>query len=441
MNLNKRLFVLVILSTLCLNVFSQESKKITMNLNQCIEYAKQYNLSVKKARLSYIQSQVNTSESKQALYPDLNFSSSQNFSYYAEKQNETLDQASYTGSYGLNSSMTLYNGGKLRKSILQKQKEEKVSELEIKDAENQITALIIQYYIEILYANESVKIQEAIQNLSYQQLKRSEALLKAGSISKADYAQLESENISYQYQLIQAKNSLQKSKLDLKQLLELRDDIEIEIPAIEDEDVLALLPSLNEVYNNSYSGFVSITNSKNNIEISKISKSIAKSGYYPSISLSAGLSTNTNSQSTLSLTNQLKSSFFESVGLNISIPIYSRGQNKSNLKRAEIAIEKSELELATAEKEAWKIIETLYLDAINNQSSFVAAKAKVKSQEISYQLVEEKFNLGLKNTIELMTERNNLLTSQQQMLQSKYQAIMSKQLMLFYQQKPLEINY
>lgn len=132
---------------------------------------------------------------------------------------------------------------------------------------------------------------------------------------------------------------------------------------------------------------------------------------------------------------------FESLGLNISVPIFSRGQNKSNVKRADISIRESELELAFAEKNAWKTIETLYLDAINNQNSFVAAKAKVKAQEISYQLVEEKFNLGMKNTIELMTERNNLLTAQQEMLQSKYQAIMSKELMLFYQYQPLDLKY
>jgi outer membrane protein len=412
-----------------------------MNLNECIDYAKQHNLTVKKAELSYQQSQVNTLEAKQALYPDLSFSSEHNFSYYAEKENQSLDKASYTGNYGLNSSMTLYNGGKLRKTIKQNIKQEEVSKLDIKDAENQITVSIIQYYIEILYANESVKIQESILKLSQEQLKRSEALLKAGSISKADYAQLESQNVSYQYQLIQAKNSLQKSKLNLKQLLELREDIDISIPNIDDSDVLALLQPLNEVYKNSYDWFVSISNSKNNIELSKISKSIAQSGYYPTIGLSAGLSTGHSSQSPLNLAHQLKSGFYETFGVNISVPIFSRGQNKSNVKKAEISIKESEVELAVAEKNAWKTIETLYLDAINNQNSFVAAKAKVKSQETSYQLVEEKFNLGMKNTIELMTERNNLLTAQQEMLQSKFQAIMSKELMLFYQYQPLDLKY
>ena len=441
MNFIKRFFALVLILNLCSYAYAQEGKKITMNLNECIEYAKQHNLIVKKAKLSYEQSQVNTYVSKQALYPDLSFSSGQNFSYYAEKQSGAIDKASYTGNYGLNSSMTLYNGGRLRKTILQNQKKENISQLEIKDAENNITVSIIEDYISILYAIETVKIQEAILKLSEEQLKRSEALLKAGSISKADYSQLESENVSYKYQLIQAQNSLQKAKLELKQLLELRDDIDIVLPNIENSDVLSLLQPLNDVYKKSYDGFIPITNSKNNIELSKLEKSIAKSAYYPTISLSAALSTGHTSQSTMNLANQLKSSLFQSVGFNISVPIFTQGQNKSNVKLADIAIQQYEIELAVAEKNAWKTIETLYLDAINNQNSFVAAKAKVKSQETSYQLVEEKFNLGMKNTIELMTERNNLLTAQQEMLQSKFQAIMSKELMLFYQYQPLDLKY
>jgi len=156
MNLKKRLFVLVLLSILFLNVFSQESKNITMNLNQCIEYAKEHNLTVKKAKLSYEQSQVGVYEAKQSLYPDLSFGSGQNLSYYNEKQSPALDKLSYTGSYGLNSSVTLYNGGRLRKNILQSQKQEEISKLEIKNVENQITVAIIQYYIEILFASESV---------------------------------------------------------------------------------------------------------------------------------------------------------------------------------------------------------------------------------------------------------------------------------------------
>lgn len=412
-----------------------------MNLNECIEYAKEHNINVKKAKLNYEESQINTLESKASLYPNLSFSSGQNFSYYSTAQSPTMDKGAYNGNYGLNSSMTLYNGGRLLKGIEQSKLQQEINKLNITNAEYSITVSIIQNYIQILYANESVKNQEAILNLSKKQLERSNTLLKAGSISKADLAQLESQKYAYDYQLIQAKNSLQKYKLDLKQLLELKDDIDILTPSIDDSEVVATIQSLEDVYNNSYNYFISILNGKKNIELASLSKEIAKTGYYPSLSLNAGISTGHNSQVDMNIVKQLKTGLYENIGLNLSVPIYSRRQNKSSIQRADISIKQSELDFAQAEKNAWKIIETLYLDALNNQNSFITAKAKVSSQEISYQLVEEKFNLGLKNTIEILSEQNNLLLAKQEMLQAKYQTMMSKQLMNFYQQKPLEIKY
>ena len=58
---------------------------------------------------------------------------------------------------------------------------------------------------------------------------------------------------------------------------------------------------------------------------------------------------------------------------------------------------------------------------------------KLKSTQISYNLISEQFNLGMKNTVELLTEKNNLLQAQQEQLQAKYMAILNTQLLKFYQ--------
>ena len=59
----------------------------------------------------------------------------------------------------------------------------------------------------------------------------------------------------------------------------------------------------------------------------------------------------------------------------------------------------------------------------------------------SYNLVDQQFGLGMKNTVELLTEKNNFLTAQQQQLQAKYMALMSQQLLNIYQHKPIAANY
>ena len=55
--------------------------------------------------------------------------------------------------------------------------------------------------------------------------------------------------------------------------------------------------------------------------------------------------------------------------------------------------------------------------------------------------MDEQFSLGMKNTVELLTEKNNYLTAQQQQLQAKYMALMSIQLLNIYQHLPVAANY
>ena len=85
------------------------------------------------------------------------------------------------------------------------------------------------------------------------------------------------------------------------------------------------------------------------------------------------------------------------------------------------------------QKTLYKTIESLWLSANSAQQQYVAATQKLKSTQASYALVSEQFNLGMKNTVELLTEKNNLLQAQQEQLQAKYMAILNTQLLKFYQ--------
>ena len=84
------------------------------------------------------------------------------------------------------------------------------------------------------------------------------------------------------------------------------------------------------------------------------------------------------------------------------------------------------------QKELYKNIESLWLDATNAQEQYAAAESKLKSSQASYEMVSEQFNLGMKNTVELLTEKNNLLSAQQQRIQAKYMAILDRTLLNFY---------
>jgi len=110
------------------------------------------------------------------------------------------------------------------------------------------------------------------------------------------------------------------------------------------------------------------------------------------------------------------------------------------VKKAKLQIEQTELELQSAQKELLKSIETVYQAAISYQNRYTSALENVKYVESSNELIQEQFNLGMKNTLELLTEKSNLVNAQQEMVQAKYMTIMNLQLLNFYQNKPIQIN-
>ena len=115
------------------------------------------------------------------------------------------------------------------------------------------------------------------------------------------------------------------------------------------------------------------------------------------------------------------------------MPIFDNRQAKSSVEKAKLQRESVSLDLLDEQKTLFSTIEKLWLDARSAQEKFSAAQSKVESSQISYDLVSEQFRLGLKNTVELLTEKNNLLSAEQDKLQSKYTAILNAQLLNFYQ--------
>ena len=127
------------------------------------------------------------------------------------------------------------------------------------------------------------------------------------------------------------------------------------------------------------------------------------------------------------------------IGVSLSIPIFDNRQNKSNVQKAKLQYSNSQLNLATKQKELYSTVETLWLDALNAQQQYAAADTKLKSSQTSYDMVSEQFTLGMKNTVELLTEKNNLQSAQQQRLQAKYMAVLDRALLDFYAGNKIEL--
>ena len=405
------------------------------DLQTCIDYALQHNITLKRNRISAESAEVDVKTAKAALFPSLSASVSQRIVNRPNSETNTIidgdnitsstSKTSYNGSYGIDASWTLYNGSKRLNTIKQQKLNNRIAELNVAESENSIEESIAQIYVQILYAAEAVKVNENTLAVSQAERDRGQQLLEAGSIAKSDLAQLESQVSTDKYQLVTAQATLQ-------QLLELDGESEMNLylPALGDENVLTPLPTKTDVYRAALTFRPEIESGKLNVQASDLDISIAKAGYIPTLSLSAGIGTTNANGNDFSFSEQVKNNWNNSLGLTVSIPIFNNRQTKSAVQKARLQKQTSELDLQDQQKTLYKTIESLWLDANSAQQQYVAAAEKLQT---SYDLIQEQFNLGMKNTVELLTEKNNLLNAQQETLQAKYMAILNAQLLRFYQ--------
>lgn len=430
---------LLLLTAPCIQA---QERPAQWDLTTCINYAMEQNIQIRKSKIALEESLIDTKTAQAALFPSLSFSTSQNLVNKPLNNVAGISKNSYSGNYGLNSSWTLYNGGKREKTIEQQKLQNRIQELSINKSRNDIKISITECYLQILYAYESVKINKSTVEVSRAQRDRADELLKAGSIAQSDYAQLESQYSTDKYQLVTAEATLKDYKLQLKQLLELdgADEMDLVLPELQDTTVLTPLPDKLDVYREALALMPEIQSSKLAMDVSKINIAIAKAGYMPTLSASAGIGTSHSSGTDYTFGEQIKNGWSNSLGLTLSVPIFNNRETKSAVQKAKLASQDSGLDNLNEQKTLFKTIENIYLDALSSQNRFVAATENLKSTQTSYDLIQEQFNLGMKNTVELLTEKNNLLSAHQEVLQAKYMAILNSLLLNFYRGTEISLN-
>ena len=441
--MKKKSFLLSVALMLTASVAAQTNRLWT--LQQCLDYAMQHNITLQRARLQLQSAKEDVSQSKAALLPSLNASTSHNLGYRPWQDsgittvtngtvNTKVDKTSYNGSYGLNASWTVWNGNRNRNQVKLNQLTEEQAELETQVTANSIQEQIAQLYVQILYLTEAVKVNEESLKTSQKNEERGKEMVEVGKMSKADLAQLTAQRSTDEYNIVSAQMQVKYYKLQLKQLLEITDgsEFDIVIPATTDEQALAEVPSLMSVYEQALATRPEIQSAEMAIKSSDVSLDIAKAGRMPTVSLSASAGTSTNSLANNGWGNQMKFNFNSGAGVNVSVPLFDQRQTKTNVAKARIQRENNLLALQDKQKQLYQTIENYWLDATTNQQRFRAAQATVDSEQLSYSLLQEKFNVGLTNIVELMTGKDRLLQAEQNRLQSKYMTLLNLQMLKFY---------
>lgn len=434
------------LAGLLLLSLSTECAAKQWSLRDCIDYALANNIKLQKAKIQEYSALEDVKQSQSALLPSLNLSTSQNMNYTPWPQQgratvadgyvqSSVDKVYYNGSYSLMGNWTVWNGNKNRNNVKLSKLAVEQARLDSATTANNVLEQIAQLYVQILYSNEAISVTKESLKTSQTNEQRGKTMVEVGKMSRADLAQLTAQRAQDEYAIVEAESNLRNYKRQLKELLQITNDEEFDVavPSTTDDMALEAVPALNDVYTASLEQRPEIKNAKLGIESSDLGIKVAKAGRMPTVSLNAGVTTSTSSMGDNAWGTQMKNNFSLGGGVTVSIPIFDNRQTKTAVNKAKLQKQSYLLDLQDKQTTLYSTIENYWLQAVTNQNKFKAARISTESAQASYELLSEQFKQGLKNTVELMTGKTNLLQAQQNELQSKYLAILNLNMLEFYQ--------
>lgn len=402
----------------------------TWTFADCVDYARAHNISLQKSLLAEQSADADLEEAEAQWHPSLDFATSQGFanSPWAEGAKNA-----YTSSYGLNASWTVWNGNRRENSISRSRLLTEIDRLNSAALLRSLETDLLQVYLNILYSREAIGIYEEAVKVSEAQAARARALMEAGKLSKVDFAQLDAQYEQDKYALVNARATYDTRRMELKQLLELGIDDEVEPAALEwtDTEVLAPLPELAESYSLALQTDLQLRGLQTQKEVSALDVDIARAGRMPNIALTAGVGTGYSAPGS-SFVDGIKRGLSESVGLTLSIPILDNKKTKTAVARAKVAELEAQLDVDKRHTELAQLVETRFIDTRSAQARFSAAQSQLEAARLTDELTNERFALGLVNPVELMSAHNSYIEAQYTLLQAKYMAMLGRKMIHFY---------
>ncbi|MFM9944662.1 MAG: TolC family protein [Bacteroidia bacterium] len=423
-------------------------------LQMCIDYALQNNLTIKQGQLAVKNSQVDLLQSKEAALPSasafvgngLNFGRNIN-----PLDNTYVIQKVQSSSFGLNSQLILFSGFSISNSIKLSSINEEVSKKDLEVIANNISLQIATQFLQILFNKEAINVVKSRILSTEKQLETAKILFQAGNTNQSSVFELDAKLSSDKLDLVNAENSLNLSNLGLANLLQVPYDenFKIESPEVTIPEEINV-EGTKAIYDNATKIMPEIELSILRHKASLMQQNVSKSGYYPSLSLGANINTlysdNFVTQTspgvfaTTPFSKQFNNNLGQSLSLNLSVPLYSRGRTRGSVKQAGLATEQQKLNMQQAQN-------TLYTSVANAVANYKAAKAKytalkeaAMSQQKNYEFNVQRFEAGALSSSDMLISKNNYEVAQANLVQGKYDLVFRKVLLDFYRGKPLVLK-
>ena len=371
-------------------------------------------------------------QSKQQRLPNLSASVGQNFS-----NNE--NGWSTSGNLGVGSSVTIYQGGNINNTIEQNRLNVERNEVQLQRYDNQLTLQILQSFLTILGNQELVSYQQEVLNTSRAQLKQGQARHRLGTILESDLLLLEAQYYSDSNNVVDTRISIENNLLDLKVMLSMNpsDDLEIVAPNTDNLELLKeTLPTEEEAVSQAMETMPDLRMSDYDIRLAEKSVDLARGNYFPSISANANVG-----MGILSYDSEGNSKWYgtptESLGISMSVPIYSRGQTKANVKKSRIALEQAQLDYEQSTLSVRQTVVQAYRNVVSAYNAYQVSQVKENAYSKSFNAYNMQYQYGNITTVELLQQQNNYLNALNSYIQNKYSLLMKRKILDVYMGIPI----
>ncbi|NLR78567.1 TolC family protein [Chitinophaga eiseniae] len=409
-------------------------------LQQCFDYAMKNNIQLNSLRLSRLSAEQDLLLSRAAKLPNLNGTATQNINGGKSVGGTGSYEITPSGAYGVSSNVILYQGGYLNYDIRQKSLQTQVAGLNVATQMNDITVLITQAYLNILLAGENIVYVKDVVATSEAQVKQGQQQYDVGTIALIGLVQLQAQLSNDRYLLTTAQNQYRQNKLVLKQLLQLPSSYNFEIVSPDTLISSTHLYALQEVQDSALANRPEVRSSELGVEVSSFNLAKAKTGYLPTLTAGGGLGSSYNGGSgSSSYFKQLDNNFYQQIGLTLSVPIFTRRVVKTNVEKAKIEVDQSNLTLNDTRINLSQTIEQAYINVLNAQAQYDAAVEQLKYSQEGYRIATEQLKVGAANIVVFLQQKNLYIQALQSYIQAKYNAALNIRIYDFYRGTPVKL--
>lgn len=422
---------------ICLSANSQT----TWTLKACIDTAFKQNISLNQQQLGSQIEKINLTQSRAARLPNLNMSDvySLNAGSIQDPSTSIYSRQNISANdFGINSSVTIFNGGLLLNTIKQNRLLCEAGMLDVEKTKNDILLNVVAGYMQVLMDYEAISVAQAQVDASKVQVRQIQQFVDFGKLAELSLLQIQSQLSSDKLLKVNADNQLLLDKLTLLQLMVVPVRNDFDIPRMELKELFPENPMApNEINKISESFLPQIKSASQKTNAALFSLRMAKSGILPKLSLGGAVMTGYTGTNTEQFGNQFKNNFSQQVSLTLAIPIFNNLMVRSMVAIAKINVQNAEWNEKQTRNDVRKSIEMFYTNQVMAGRKLLATQEQMELEKRTYSDMEKKFNVGAMGVTDFLIEKNNYNKAEMLLIQAKYDYVLKAKMVEFYLGKSL----